>query len=333
MLERMSVVSIGLFLDLLFGDPHWLYHPVQGIGAVIKRTEMLLWKIFRLGPGKEEDSRKKKAAGVILVCIVLLWSVGIPAAVLFLAKKIQYKLYLGIEAVMCYQLLAMHSLKKESMKVYKALRALREGTLEKARYAVSMIVGRDTDCLDEEGIIRAAVETVAENTSDGVIAPLLFLILFGPLGGFFYKAVNTMDSMIGYKNEKYYYFGWAAAKLDDALNLIPSRVAAVAMIAASFLCGMNWKNAVRIYRRDRFKHSSPNAAQTESVCAGALSVRLAGDAFYFGELYHKPEIGDALRRIEAEDIRRANRLLYAASFLVWGVAVLSIAAIYCWQTK
>lgn len=317
MLERMGIVSAGLFLDLLFGDPHWLYHPVQGIGAVIKRTETLLWKWFRLSPKKEGDSRKKKAAGVILVCVVLLWSVGIPAAVLFLAKGMRYEVYLGIEAVMCYQLLAMHSLRRESMKVYKAIQ---EGTLEKARYAVSMIVGRDTECLDKEGIIKAAVETVAENTSDGVIAPLLFLILFGPPGGFFYKAVNTMDSMTGYKNERYYYFGWAAAKLDDALNLIPSRVAAVAMIAASFLCGMNWKNAVRIYRRDRYKHSSPNAAQTESVCAGALSVKLAGDAFYFGELYHKPEIGDALRQIEAGDIRRANRLLYTASFLVWGIA-------------
>jgi len=319
MIERIGVVSMGLFLDLLFGDPHWLYHPVQGIGAVIKKTEILFWKIFRLSPVKGEDCGKKKAAGALLVCMVLIWSVSIPAAVLFFAGKIQYELYIGIEAVMCYQLLAMHSLRKESMKVYKALR---EENLEKARYAVSMIVGRDTDCLDAEGITKAAVETVAENTSDGVVAPLLFLIFFGPLGGFFYKAVNTMDSMIGYKNDKYYYFGRAAAKLDDALNLIPSRVAAVAMLAASFLCRMNWKNAIRIYRRDRFRHSSPNAAQTESVCAGALSVRLAGDAFYFGELCHKPVIGDALRQIETEDIRRANHLLYVTSFLAWGAAVL-----------
>lgn len=318
MLERMGVVSIGLFLDLLFGDPHWLYHPVQGIGACIQRVERLLWKVFRLSSVKEEDSGKKKTAGLLLVIMVLLWSVGVPAAVLFVAEKIHHILYVSIEAVICYQLLAMHSLRKESMKVY---RALQEGNLLGAREAVSMIVGRDTDCLDAEGITKAAVETVAENTSDGVIAPLLFLVFLGPLGGFFYKAANTMDSMIGYKNEKYYYFGRAAAKLDDALNLIPSRAAAFAMLAAGFLCGMDWKNAIKIYRRDRYCHSSPNAAQTESVCAGMLSVQLGGDAFYFGKLCHKPVIGDALRQIETEDIRRANRLLYAASFLVWGAAV------------
>lgn len=321
MLERAGIISVGILLDLLFGDPHWLYHPVQGIGAVISKVEKMLWRIFRLSAVRDENVWKKRLAGGILVVIVLFGSVGIAAGVLYAVKKIHFGLYFCIEAIMCYQLLAMRSLKKESMKVYAALR---EGELEKARYAVSMIVGRDTDCLDAEGITKAAVETVAENTSDGVIAPLLFMMFFGPLGGFFYKAVNTMDSMLGYKNEKYVYFGTVAAKLDDIVNLIPARVSAVMMLAASFLCRMNWQNAVRIYRRDRYQHSSPNSAQTESVCAGALSVQLAGDAYYFGKLYHKPVIGDALRQIETEDIRRANRLMYVTAFLVWGTGILAM---------
>lgn len=189
--------------------------------------------------------------------------------------------------------------------------------MEKARTAVSMIVGRDTAVLSEEGIIKAAVETVAENTSDGSIAPLCFLLLGGPVAGFAYKAVNTMDSMLGYKNEKYMYFGRAAARLDDVANFIPSRLAAWAMIAASRLCGLDAAGAYRIWKRDRFCHASPNSAQTESVCAGALGVALAGDAVYFGKTVKKSFIGDARRRVEAEDIVRANRLLYVSAGIIW----------------
>lgn len=178
-----------------------------------------------------------------------------------------------------------------------------------------MIVGRDTESLTEEGVTKAAVETVAENTSDGVVAPLFYMVIGGACLGFAYKAVNTMDSMVGYKNEKYRYFGTAAARLDDVVNFIPARIAAALMIAASFLLGMDGKRAVSIYRRDRKNHKSPNAAQTESVMAGALGVELAGNAWYFGTLYEKPAIGDAVRKIEIRDIRNSHRLLYGTSIL------------------
>ena len=209
-------------------------------------------------------------------------------------------------------MLATKCLKTESMKVYKRLS---EHDLCGARKAVSMIVGRDTECLDEEGVAKAAIETVAENASDGVIAPMLYLALFGPVGGFFYKAVNTMDSMVGYKNDKYLYFGRCAAKLDDIVNYIPARISAWLMILASACERMNWKNAEKIYKRDRYCHASPNSAQTEAVMAGALEVQLAGDAVYFGKVVKKPTIGDDIRPVEAEDIKRANHLMYLTSFL------------------
>ena len=207
-------------------------------------------------------------------------------------------------------MLAARSLYNESMKVYKAQ------DTETARKAVSMIVGRDTESLDRDGIIRAAVETVAENTSDGVTAPVIYMALGGAVGGFFYKAANTMDSMIGYRNEKYEKLGKFAARLDDVLNFLPSRITALAMIISSYLLGFDGKNAWRIWRRDRRKHASPNSAQTESVCAGALGIRLAGDAYYFGELHKKPFIGNDVRPIENEDIRRANRLMYVSSVII-----------------
>lgn len=317
--RRMLILSIGFLLDILLGDPYWLYHPVRAIGFLISSIEKFLRRLFRIRPDREKDQKKKRAAGFLLVFLVLLFSTGIPFLVLFIAGWIHSGARFGIECFWCYQLLAMRSLKKESMKVYTALKA---GDIETSRYAVSMIVGRDTDRLTEEGITKAAVETVAENTSDGVIAPMLFMMFFGVLGGFFYKAVNTMDSMIGYKNDTYFDFGKCAAKLDDVLNFIPARVSAFCMIAASFFCRLDWKNAICVFKRDRYCHTSPNSAQTESVCAGALGLQLAGDAYYFGKLYHKPVIGDAAHKPEAEDIRLANQLLYGTSFLVWGIGML-----------
>lgn len=324
MTERMTVLIVAFFLDLLFGDPHWLLHPIRGIGKVIQVTEGELRRVFHIHPGREEDRRKKQIAGVLLVIFVLAFSVGIPILLLYGAGRIHSFLKIVLESVMCYQLLAMKSLKTESMKVYYALK---DGDLEGARAAVSMIVGRDTENLDEEGITKAAVETVAENTSDGVIAPLLFMIVFGAPGGFFYKAVNTMDSMVGYKNDTYCYFGTAAAKLDDILNFLPSRISAAAMMVSAFFLGYDVKNAVDIYRRDRYSHASPNSAQTEAVCAGALQIQLAGDAYYFGKLYHKPTIGEAGRSVEAEDIKRANRLLYGTSFLVMLTGMMVLLAL------
>ena len=329
MIERIAMVSIAMLLDLLFGDPYWLYHPVRAIGSLITFAEKILQRLFRISDQREEDIWKKRFAGGCLVLIVLSVSVAVPMAILQAADRINRYVRFALMCFMCYQMLAMKSLRTESMKVF---RALQENDIEKARRAVSMIVGRDTDRLTEEGVTRAAVETVAENTSDGVIAPLLFMMVFGVAGGFFYKAVNTMDSMLGYKNDTYCYFGTCAAKLDDVMNFIPARISAVAMILVSYLLGcfvkvIDGKHAVRIFKRDRYKHASPNSAQTEAVCAGALSIELAGDAFYFGKLYQKPTIGDALRKITPDDIRYANRLLYGTGFLVWGAGVLVMSMI------
>ena len=210
-------------------------------------------------------------------------------------------------------------MRDESMKVHCALH---QHDIEGARKAVSMIVGRDTQRLDAAGIAKAAVETVAENASDGVIAPMIFIAIGGVPLGFFYKAVNTMDSMVGYKNEKYLYFGRAAAKLDDVMNYVPSRISGLLMVASAALTGGDAKRAWHIFCRDRYNHASPNSAQTEAACAGALGLQLAGDAWYFGERYHKPTIGDAVREIEDADIIRANCLMYGAAVLCLVICVI-----------
>lgn len=307
MLISLAACVTGFLLDFLFGDPVWLYHPVRLIGNFISFGEKKLRGIF----GKTEKG--ELAAGTVLWFLTAGFSFVIPFLVLWGAQRVHPALRFLIESFWCYQILAARCLVEESEKVYDRLK---EKDLPGARKAVSMIVGRDTENLTEEGVTKAAVETVAENTSDGVTAPLLFLILGGASFGFLYKAVNTMDSMLGYKNEKYLYFGRFPAKMDDVFNFIPSRVTALFMIAAAFLTGMDGKNAWMIWRRDRRKHASPNSAQTESVCAGALRVRLAGDAVYFGKLHKKEYLGDPLRPIEPEDIRRAGRLMYVTAFLV-----------------
>ncbi len=307
MLISLAACVTGFLLDFLFGDPVWLYHPVRLIGNFISFGEKKLRGIF----GKKEKG--ELAAGTVLWFLTAGFSFVIPFLVLWGAQRVHPALRFLIESFWCYQILAARCLVEESGKVYDRLK---EKDLPGARKAVSMIVGRDTENLTEEGVTKAAVETVAENTSDGVTAPLLFLLLGGAPFGFLYKAVNTMDSMLGYKNEKYLYFGRFPAKMDDVFNYIPSRVTALFMIAAAFLNGMDGKNAWKIWRRDRRKHASPNSAQTESVCAGALRVRLAGDAVYFGKLHKKEYLGDPLRPIEPEDIRRAGRLMYVTAFLV-----------------
>lgn len=298
----------GFLLDLLLGDPYFLPHPVRLIGKLITIAEKKLH-------GKQpEEKQKEIRQGAVMAAVVLAVVVIVTGILLWTAYSLHSWAGIILECLMTYQILAVKCLKVESMKVY---RCLKEGNLIRARKAVSMIVGRDTDCLDEEGVAKAAVETVAENTSDGVIAPMLCLALGGPVLGFAYKAVNTMDSMVGYKTEEYLYFGRAAAKLDDAVNFIPSRFSAFLMIVAAFLSGSNFsgKNAVRIYQRDCRNHASPNSAQTESVCAGALGIRLAGDAVYFGKVVRKPYIGDELCKVEYEDIERVNRLMYMTAWL------------------
>ena len=294
---------IGFILDACIGDPHQMPHPVRLIGTLISKMEQIIRKHFtnlRLG-------------GVILALTVILASTVSAALITYVFYRIHVVIGMIAESILICYMIAARSLCDESMAVCKAAES---GDTEGARKAVSMIVGRDTDVLDRSGIIRAAVETVAENTSDGVTAPLFYIALFGAAGGFFYKAVNTMDSMIGYRNDKYIDLGRFAAKCDDVLNFIPSRMTALLMIAVCPLLHLDANHAYRIWRRDRRKHASPNSAQTEAACAGALHLRLAGDAQYFGELHRKPFIGDNDRDIEPADIRRANRLMYAASVLM-----------------
>ena len=308
-MKILCVCLIGMILDWVFGDPVWLYHPVRIIGKWISFLE----KILRKFAGDQEGNEKKLLiAGGILWILVILASAAVPMGILYLAEKFSPCAAFVLECFWCYQLLAARSLGIESKKVYKKLI---QDDLPGARLAVSMIVGRDTENLTVEGVTKAAVETVAENTNDGVIAPLIYMLIGGPILGFVYKAVNTMDSMLGYKNEKYQYFGTAAAKFDDVVNYIPARLSAWLMILASAITHMDWKNAKKIFLRDRYNHKSPNSAQTESVMAGALDVQLAGDAWYFGKLCKKPTIGDAIREIEPEDIRRSHTLLYMTAVL------------------
>ena len=312
----------GCILDWLMGDPYWLFHPVRFMGNMISALEARLRRLF--------PEHLLLAGGVLAGFMCLFWTLipvlgflGIYRGLLSfgIQRHWIYICLFVLESFFCGQLLAARSLQTESMKVCSALK---EGDIEKARKAVSMIVGRDTAVLDRDGIARAAVETVAENTSDGVIAPFLFMALFGPAGGFFYKAVNTMDSMVGYKNETYLLFGRAAAKLDDAVNWLPARLSGMLLAAAAWLLpGMDGKNAWRIFKRDRFNHASPNSAQGEAACAGALHLRLAGDAWYFGTLYKKPYIGDDDRSIRPDDIKGVCSLMFGAQgLLMAGLVIL-----------
>ena len=304
----------GFFLDLLLGDPLWMPHPVVFMGKGISFLEKRYRALFPSGPKGEYR------AGLCLVIAMVGDTLLASCCLLWIAGRIHPWLLWGLMVLWGWQCLAMKGLRTESTRVY---RCLVHGTLEEARAAVSRIVGRDTRDLSGEGVTKAAVETVAENFSDGVIAPLFWYIVGGPPLALCYKAVNTMDSMIGYKNQKYLWFGRAAARLDDGLNYIPSRFSALLLIAAAALTGQSARSAWRIWRRDRRNHASPNSAQTEAAMAGALGVQLAGPAFYFGEYFEKPTIGDPVRTIEPEDIPRANRMMYAGGFL--GLLILGVA--------
>ena len=300
---RLISILIGAGLDCLIGDPQWMPHPVRLMGALISALESLL--------RREEDSAAElRFKGLVVTVFVLSTTIRITWGLLIRLYGLHPAAGVAAESILCCYALAARNLR------------------DSARRAVSMIVGRDTENLDREGVIRAAVETVAENTADGVIAPLFYLALGGAVGGMAYKAINTMDSMLGYKNERYQYFGTVAARLDDAAGFIPARLSGLLLVAAAGLTGMDAANAWRIFCRDRYAHKSPNSAQSESAVAGALGVQLAGDAVYGGQVVHKPFIGDPLREIEAEDIRRANKLMYAASGLGLGLAAVLLAGIY-----
>jgi len=337
MIWSLASLTAGFILDLILGDPHGIPHPVVGIGRLISFFEKFFRSIF------PENKKGERLAGLCLWIAVALISFFVPFFVLKICMLISPWVRFAVESIMCWQILAAKSLKTESMKVYYALRS---GSIEKARYAVSMIVGRDTASLDRAGIARAAVETVAENTSDGVIAPLIYMAVLGAPLGFLYKGINTMDSMLGYTDPPYTNIGFVPAKADDIANFIPARISALLLLAGGWCLNVmenlkrrtglplrnvqnesrisgsmaggfrfNIRNGWKIFKRDRYKHASPNSAQTESACAGMLGLRLAGDAWYHGVLHKKPYIGDPKREIEYVDIKRTCMLMYASSVL------------------
>jgi adenosylcobinamide-phosphate synthase len=302
----LIALAIGFILDLMIGDPIGWPHLILGYGRLIPFFERVLRKSF------PKTERGEFTAGVFLVVIMCVISLVAGIGILILCQLIHPYLRVAVESIMVWQCLSLHSLQVASLTVYKPLT---ENDLPAARCAVAEIVGRDTENLDAKGIARAAVETVAENTSDGIIAPLLFMAIGGGALGLWYKAVNTMDSMVGYKNETYMFFGRAAARFDDAVNLIPARLSGVFMALGAFFIRLDGRKSWRIFIRDRLNHKSPNSAHTEAACAGALHVRLGGDSYYFGQLVRKPTIGDDDRPIEPEDIKRANRLLSATAYI------------------
>lgn len=305
MILSLYACLLGFMLDLLIGDPKWKIHPIRLIGKFIEINEKIYRKIF------PDTNRGKLIAGFFMTITVATISLLVPFFLLVLANQIDSLLALFLESILFCFAISTKSLKDEAIKIYKLL-SLNE--LDNSRKALSMIVGRDTENLSKEGVVKATIETVAENTTDGVIAPLLFMIIGGAPIAYFYKAVNTMDSMVGYKNEKYLYFGRYAAKLDDSLNYFPARIAARLMIAVSFIFKkFDGKNAQFIYKRDKMKHASPNSAHTEAVCAGALRIQLAGDATYAGVKYKKETIGNPIDRITPEHINLANKLMFATA--------------------
>ncbi len=326
-LSHIIALTLGVILDLIVGDPHGIPHPVVYMGHFIAFMEKKL-----LGDGGKKNFKSVILRGGIMVLTVTAISGLLVFIILFVSYRIHRILGICVESILTCYALAAKCLYKESMKVY---RDLEKEDIKRARNNLSMIVGRDTHTLDQKHIVMATVETVAENTSDGVIAPLFYLFIGGPILGLMYKAVNTMDSMVGYRNERYEYFGKVAAKTDDAVNFIPARLSAIFMIGASFVAGLfdgkiRGKESFLIWRRDRLKHKSPNSAQTESVCAGALGIMLGGDSTYKGVLVSKPTLGDDIREVWRRDIFRANLLMFVTeilAFVVFVIILLAIAAI------
>lgn len=311
----LSAIVAGFILDLLFGDPHWLPHPICLIGNLIGFLEKNLRRIFVF------SNAALFFGGALMVILVLFLSYFIPYLILAEASKISVWLAFALETLMFYQIFATKCLKDESMKVYEALK---NHDINEARVKLSWIVGRDTKNLTEEEITRGAVETVAENTADGIVAPMFYMFIGGAPLAFLYKGINTMDSMVGYKNDKYLYFGRCAAKLDDLANLIPARITGIAMILAAYLLNLDAKQAWKTFWRDRYNHLSPNSAMTESVAAGALNIQLGGGHFYFGKWVPKATIGDDIRDVRADDIITVNNLLYMTAV----ISILVFALIY-----
>lgn len=307
----------AVLLDFILGDPQWLYHPVRIIGAAIDFFKGFLRKVF------PKSKKGELLGGTILALAVPLLSFTAVWVILYFLSKVNLGLAMVLDTFLCYQMLAAKSLKIESNRVKNALL---NKDIPAARKWLSYIVGRDTEDLREEEIIRATVETVSENTSDGVIAPMVYIGILGAPLCYFYKGVNTLDSMVGYQNEEYRYFGRASAKLDDVLNFLPARFSGLLIIVAAFFCKLNYKNAFKIFLRDRNNHPSPNSAQTEAACAGALEVQLGGGGYYGGVYKEKQTIGDPIKKIEVNDIDRANKLMFVSA-IVGSVVIAVVRAV------
>ncbi|WIF94964.1 cobalamin biosynthesis protein [Caminicella sporogenes] len=306
----MISIFTGYFMDLIFGDPYWLFHPIKFIGMLIKRLEKLLRKIFK---------KREKIGGIVLALSTIGLVYFITYSILSMARALNPLLENVVKTFMVFQILATKSLDVESKKVYYPLK---EGNLLRARKFLSYIVGRDTENLSKREIIRATVETIAENISDGIIAPLFYIFLGGAALGMTYKAVNTLDSMVGYKNDKYIDFGWASARIDDIVNYIPARITSIFIVIASAVLGFNYKKSFKILVRDGRNHSSPNAGYPEAAVAGALGIQLGGTNVYFGKPVYKPTIGDEEKSLEVEDIDKTIRIMYLTSFV--GICIFAL---------
>lgn len=308
---------LALVLDLCFGDPRWLPHPVRLIGMLAEKVERLTRRHignFTIGGG-------------VSVLMIVGMTGGVTWLLLFLSATVSSALSNTIAVILLYLSIAIKDLIGHSREVYQQLAHKKD--MEQARIAVAKIVGRDTRLLKEGGVIKACVESVAENMVDGITAPVFWAIIatffssfFGmseiglaAIGALIYKSINTLDSMFGYRNEKYIQFGWAAAKLDDLVNWPVARLSGLTLVIASFCLGLEWKRALKIYIRDRLKHSSPNAAHSEAAVAGALGIKLGGSSVYHGKTVYKPTIGEATRRVTAADILLTNRIVLAGSFI------------------
>jgi len=299
--ELQTILALGL--DALLGDPRWLPHPVRLIGGLALRAEMVFRRLFK----------NERLAGIVTVLVVLSVTGGVGGLLLWGAGQIHPRLGDLVGILLFYTCFAARDLLAHSRRVYQALVV---DDLAEARQRVAWLVGRDTANLDQGGVVRACVESVAENSSDGVVAPLFWAVVGGPLAALLYKAVSTLDSTFGYKNEKYRHFGWASARLDDLVNYLPARLAGLGLVAAALLCGLDWRGAWRIYRRDRHNHASPNSGHPEAAAAGALGLQLGGVSSYFGQLVAKPTLGDALGEPRAQHILAVNRLVLTLTVVV-----------------
>ena len=302
--RHLAIITLGYLMDLLVGDPYWFPHPVRLMGWYINQAQKWIRRAF-------PTDRGLKFGGVLLLLSTVLLTLAITIGIVLGLKAISpIAAFIG-QVLLCWMILSTKGLAYEANMVKKAL----EIGLEEGRNRVGYIVGRDTAELSEQEVIKATIETVAENTTDGIVSPLLYLCLGGVYAGMVFKAVSTLDSMVGYMNKKYQHIGWASAKTDDVLNYIPARITGYLMVLSAWLLHLDFRGSFRIMKRDHANHKSPNCAWSESAVAGALGIQLGGTHLYFGEEVYKPTIGDDERPATPEDIQTTNAIMYWTAFL------------------